>query len=136
MLDDASHALIQVGALRLSVSLTEIRALSYHPEQEQSAKLSYQVELSSEGSSARVSPTAELDVRGLRLAESIEMLRKQIDAASFAGLDVFSVVHGTGEGILAKGIHDWLKTQPAVADYYFARAEDGGFGKTWIRLKT
>ncbi|HBK58632.1 MAG TPA: hypothetical protein DDZ37_04680, partial [Spirochaetaceae bacterium] len=48
----------------------------------------------------------------------------------------FSVIHGTGEGILAKGIHDWLKTQTAVADYYFARPEDGGFGKTWIHLKT
>jgi len=46
------------------------------------------------------------------------------------------VIHGTGEGKLAKGIHDWLKTQTAVADYYFARPEDGGFGKTWIHLKT
>jgi len=135
-LDDASHALIQVGALRLSVSLTEIQALSHISMQEQTAELSYQVELSSDGSNVRGAPAAELDVRGLRLFQALEMLRKQIDAASFAGLDVFSVIHGTGEGILARGIHEWLKAQSSVADYYFARAEDGGFGKTWIRLKT
>jgi len=28
-----------------------------------------------------------------------------------------------------------LKKQISVADYYFARPEDGGFGKTWIHLK-
>lgn len=134
---DAKKVLVQVGALRLPVAAD---ALSLPREEKRKADraaramMSYQVELSdSSGGAPRASP--ELDVRGMRLAEAIETLSRQIDAASLAGLSTFSVIHGTGEGILAKGIHDWLKTQPAVADYYFARPEDGGFGKTWIHLK-
>jgi len=71
----------------------------------------------------------------MRLTEAIEALSRQIDAASLAGSAVFRDPWHR-EGKLAKGIHDWLKTQTAVADYYFARPEDGGFGKTWIHLKT
>jgi DNA mismatch repair protein MutS2 len=134
---DAKKVLVQVGALRLPVAADALslpREEKRKADQAARAMMSYQVELSdSSGGAPRASP--ELDVRGMRLAEAIETLSRQIDAASLAGLSTFSVIHGTGEGILAKGIHDWLKTQPAVADYYFARPEDGGFGKTWIHLK-
>ncbi len=134
---DAKRVLVQIGVLRLPVAAD---ALSLPREEKKKAdltaraRMSYQVELSHSSDGApRASP--ELDLRGMRLAEAIEALSRQIDAASLAGLGTFSVIHGTGEGILAKGIHDWLKTQSSVADYYFARPEDGGFGKTWIHLK-
>nr|HPG96678.1 Smr/MutS family protein [Rectinema sp.] len=77
----------------------------------------------------------ELDVRGMRLSEALDALEHQIDAASLAGISSFAIIHGTGEGILSRGIHEWLSKQSSVADYYFARPEDGGFGKTWIHLK-
>ena len=54
---------------------------------------------------------------------------------SLQGLSLFSIIHGTGEGILGKGIHDYLRRQPAVAEYHFARPEEGGYGKTVVRLK-
>jgi DNA mismatch repair protein MutS2 len=45
------------------------------------------------------------------------------------------VVHGKGDGILQKAVHDFLKTQSVVADYYFSRPELGGFGRTEVTLK-
>jgi DNA mismatch repair protein MutS2 len=39
----------------------------------------------------------------MRLAEALEALTRQIDAASLAGLGTFSVIHGTGEGYWAEG---------------------------------
>ncbi len=133
---DHDRALVQIGSLRLTASLSDLsvsRTVQKHTVP--LARPIYQVELSSSHESGARTVSAEIDVRGLRLTEALEILRKQVDAASLAGLGMFSVIHGTGEGILAKGIHDWLKTQPSVTDYYFARPEDGGFGKTWIRLK-
>jgi DNA mismatch repair protein MutS2 len=131
---DDKRVLVQIGALRLPVAVDALSLPRAGKRKDADTRLSYQVELSgASGGGAKASP--ELDVRGMRLAEALEVLTHQIDAASLAGLDTFSVIHGTGEGILAKGIHDWLKTQAAVADYYFARPEDGGFGKTWIHLK-
>jgi len=133
---DTDRALVQVGSLRLTVPLAELGiARTAKQQSAASQRLSYQVELSSSSEGSGRAASAELDVRGMRLAEALDILRKQVDAASLAGLGTFSVIHGTGEGILAKGIHEWLKTQPAIADYYFARPEDGGFGKTWIHLK-
>jgi DNA mismatch repair protein MutS2 len=77
----------------------------------------------------------ELSLLGMRLEEAISALERQIDAAVLGGLHEFSVVHGKGSGILQKGVHDYLKTQPTVADYYFSRPELGGFGRTEVILR-
>jgi DNA mismatch repair protein MutS2 len=77
----------------------------------------------------------ELKLLGMRLDEATEALRRQIDAASLSGLKAFAVVHGKGNGILQKGIHAYLKNDPSVADYYFARPELGGFGRTEVILR-
>jgi len=77
----------------------------------------------------------ELKLLGMRLGEATEALRRQIDTAVLSGLKSFSVIHGMGSGVLQKGIHDYLKNDPAVADYYFARPELGGFGRTEVILR-
>ena len=78
---------------------------------------------------------SELNLRGMRMEEAAEALRRQIDAALLHGLREFSVIHGTGDGILQKGVHDILKEENAVADYYFSRPELGGFGRTEVILR-
>jgi DNA mismatch repair protein MutS2 len=80
-------------------------------------------------------PKLELSVRGMRLDEALDALRRQIDAAVLAGMKEFSVVHGKGDGVLQKGVQDYLRTESAVADYYFSRPELGGFGRTEVVLK-
>jgi DNA mismatch repair protein MutS2 len=77
----------------------------------------------------------ELNLRGLRLIEALESLRRQTDAALLSGLKSFSVIHGTGDGVLQRAVHGWLKEESSVADYYFARPELGGFGRTEVMLK-
>jgi len=82
-------------------------------------------------------PKAKLEINllGMRLEEALENLRRQIDAAALAGLREFSVVHGKGDGILQKGVEDYLRNDPAVANYYFSRPELGGSGRTEVVLK-
>lgn len=131
---DAKRVLIQVDSLRMPVAIEDLSILPLHKKSNRESKLVYHVELAGPDESSP-KPLPEIDVRGMRLAQALEVLARQIDAASLGGLNVFSIIHGTGEGILGKGIHEWLKTHPLVADYYFARPEDGGFGKTWVHLK-
>jgi DNA mismatch repair protein MutS2 len=80
-------------------------------------------------------PRAELFLIGLRLEEALSALERQIDAAVLGGLHEFAVVHGKGNGVLQKAVHDFLKQQPSVADYYFSRPELGGFGRTEVILR-
>jgi len=77
----------------------------------------------------------ELRIRGMRFEEAMEAVRRQMETAILSGLKNFSVIHGKGHGILQKGVHDYLKSHPAVADYYFAHPDMGGFGKTEVVLK-
>jgi DNA mismatch repair protein MutS2 len=77
----------------------------------------------------------EIKLLGMRLDEALETLRHQIDAAVIAGLREFSVVHGKGDGILQQGVHDYLRNDPAVAEFFFSRPELGGTGRTEVVLR-
>jgi len=76
----------------------------------------------------------ELDLRGYRLQEAIATLERQLDAATMEGLTGFSIIHGTGEGVLQQGVKETLAKSPGVLDYHYARPEEGGHGKTIVRL--
>jgi DNA mismatch repair protein MutS2 len=79
-------------------------------------------------------PVHQLDLRGLRLEEAIARLEQQLDRAIVGGLAEFSVVHGLGEGVLQRAVHRFLKGNRNVKDYYFSTPEEGGFGRTIVRL--
>jgi DNA mismatch repair protein MutS2 len=120
--------IVEIGSLRMSFPETELAALA--PSNEEPKPLIARPDLAS--------PTAaqmEISLRGMRLEEALEALRRQVDAAVLAGLGSFAVIHGKGDGILQKGVHNYLKNDKAVADYYFSRPEMGGFGRTEVVLR-
>ena len=90
-------------------------------------------QISVEHAAAAVCP--ELNLCGMRLDEALAALRRQTDAALIQGLQAFSVIHGKGDGVLQKGVHDWLKNEASVADYFFAHPDLGGFGRTEVVLE-
>ena len=121
--------LVKIGSLKISFPESELTPAA--PEKApSSAHTTWAAEYSSSGNAV-----FELRLLGMRLEDAIETLRRQIEAAVLSNLKNFSVIHGTGSGVLQKGIHDYLKKDPAIADYYFARPEMGGFGRTEVVLK-
>jgi DNA mismatch repair protein MutS2 len=119
---------VEIGSLRMTLAEKDLIPLA--PSREERKPLIAAADLA-----GTRQPQFELSLRGMRLEEALEALDRQIEAAALAGLREFSVVHGKGEGILQRGVHDFLKTQPLVADYYFSRPELGGFGRTEVLLK-
>lgn len=77
-------------------------------------------------------PKLTLDLRGYTLEEALRALDEEIEGCLVHNLSSFSVIHGYGNGILSQGIHDYLKRQKSVKDFYFANPEDGGMGKTYV----
>jgi DNA mismatch repair protein MutS2 len=77
----------------------------------------------------------ELNIRGMRLNDAIEALQRHIDSAMVSGLWNFAVIHGKGDGILQRGVHEYLKNRTSVEDFHFSRPELGGFGRTEVTLK-
>ncbi|MFW6289185.1 MAG: endonuclease MutS2, partial [Spirochaetota bacterium] len=128
----AGSWIVQVGPVRLPVDEHELIPLA--PAETSSTR--------SEGGgfagawagmSAR--PELELDVRGYRLEEAIDAVERQIDQALISGLNDFGIVHGMGEGVLQRGVRELLREHPHVADYSYARPEEGGYGKTNVHLR-
>jgi DNA mismatch repair protein MutS2 len=76
----------------------------------------------------------EVNLLGMRLSEALSAMRRQIDNAILSGLERFAVVHGKGNGVLRQGVHEFLKSEPCVADFYFSRPELGGTGRTEVEL--
>ena len=79
-------------------------------------------------------PAFSLDLRGFRLEEALQAVEKQVDRAVLAGLNEFSIVHGLGEGVLQKGVQEYLKGRRDVKKYFFSHPEEGGFGKTVVQI--
>jgi DNA mismatch repair protein MutS2 len=122
---------VETESVRLTMSEADLIAVADSPV----AKPQVQVELAPRGEGGSAKAVFELDLRGYRLREAVDAVEKQVDAASLQGLAMFQILHGTGEGVLGKGVHEYLRNHPSVADYHFARPEEGGYGKTIVRLK-
>ena len=124
--------LVKVGALKISFPERELTPVQPKGNAGRSAlpPVSWTAEVSASGDAVY-----ELMIRRMKLEDAMEALRRQMEAAILTGLKYFSVIHGKGSGILQKAVHDYLKKDPNVADYYFSRPEMGGFGRTEVILK-
>ena len=80
-------------------------------------------------------PVLELHVRGMRAEEALQQVERQLDAAVIRDWSEFAVVHGHGQGVLRHVIHEYLRDSSAVSDYQDAAADEGGHGKTIVRLR-
>ena len=76
-----------------------------------------------------------IDVRGKKLEDALKVVQDEIEEATLSSLSSFVIIHGLGDGVLMRGIHEYLKKRRDVASYYFARPEDGGMGKTYVELQ-
>jgi DNA mismatch repair protein MutS2 len=120
--------LVGIGSFTMTFNEADLQPLPPSPAKPGAASFDY-------AASDTPRAKAELSLIGLRLGEALSALERQMDAALLGGLSEFAVVHGKGDGVLQKAVHDFLKKHPSVADYYFSRPELGGFGRTEVILK-
>ncbi len=123
---------VQFGALKIQACEKDLRLA----EKQEALKVSaWQYTPSAGGEGQRSEqPVYELRLLGFRTDEALAALQKQIDLCVIHGLNNFSVIHGKGTGALQKAVQDYLEKSPAVKEFSFAPAEDGGFGKTYVLL--
>ena len=76
----------------------------------------------------------ELDVRGERLSDALDIVTHFVDDAIMLGVSPVRIVHGKGTGVLREEIQKYLRTLPGVT----ARDEDirqGGTGVTIVSFE-
>jgi DNA mismatch repair protein MutS2 len=80
----------------------------------------------------KFSPT--IDLHGLRVDAALQQLDHWIDRAIVAGHNQLKIVHGKGQGILRRHIHDYLSRHDAVKKIIQDHNRPGGWGVTWVEL--
>lgn len=76
----------------------------------------------------------ELDLRGQRAADALELLERFLDQAAMAGLGQVRIVHGKGTGTLKREVEAALGRHPLVESSRTGESGEGGWGVTVVAL--
>ncbi|MCI2062259.1 MAG: endonuclease MutS2 [Eubacteriaceae bacterium] len=130
--DDRGKVSVQVGPLKVRVDTGDLKLILEGKEaRKRHASASY-------GNMYRIkakSVPIQVDVRGQNLDEALVNVEKYLDDVFMAGVETVTIIHGRGEGILKKGIHDLLKKSRRVESFRKGGYNEGGEGVTIVTMK-
>jgi DNA mismatch repair protein MutS2 len=129
--DDKGELMVQVGRLKVSVKIRNVIPIS----ENRTPKPKSPQRFGDAGFYKARSCPITINVQGETLDTASMMVDKYLDDAYMAGLKTVSVIHGRGEGILRKGIHEMLKRHKHVTSYQRAGYNEGGDGVTVVILR-
>ncbi|TQS76148.1 endonuclease MutS2 [Ornithinibacillus gellani] len=119
--------MVQVGIMKVKVKRKDLQLMK-QPKQDLSKPLT-----TIKGSGYHVG--IELDLRGERFEDAVMRLEKYIDDALLANYEKVHIIHGKGTGALRKGVQEFAKKHPRIANYRPGSEGEGGSGVTVLELK-
>jgi DNA mismatch repair protein MutS2 len=153
---DGARVAVQVGALRTTVPIADVRVLSGRERRHQARaaaalartprddggkkrdkdrdKAFQTVAATNEGRALARSPDATLDVRGERVDDAVAALDRFLDESLRAEREIIFVIHGHGTGALRNAVRQHVKAHPAVSQFRPGEPNEGGDGVTiaWL----
>lgn len=124
---NGNKAVVVTNGLRLKTSydnLIKVRDAQDIPEPKQQVKVNVERKY--------VKPS--LEIRGMRGEEAMKEVQHYLDNAIASGRNEVDIIHGKGEGILKKLLHEYLDKRSEVKDYEMAPLSRGGAGCTIVKL--
>ncbi|MFA9370643.1 MAG: endonuclease MutS2 [Labilibaculum antarcticum] len=86
-------------------------------------------------STRKLSFKADLDVRGMRGEEALQVVIDHIDDIIMLDVREFRILHGTGGGILRQMIREYLQTVDLVEHFRDEKLQMGGAGITVVTME-
>lgn len=120
---------VQIGALRTWAKLKSValKKRAKHEEQKPEPK-------SRVSTPTVVLPKMELDMRGERADDALDILERYIDQAYIGGMPFVRIVHGKGTGRLREVVRDFLRHHPNVKSFEEGKQNEGGAGVTVVKF--
>lgn len=129
--DEKGNLQVQVGIMKIGVNVKDLMLIESQTKQKKKKNTAYGGIYKRKAQNV----SASLDVRGKNLDDAVMDVEKYIDDAFISGLPSVAIIHGRGEGILKKGIHDMLKRNKSVGEFRRGGFDEGGDGVTVVKLK-
>lgn len=129
---NGDKAVISAGGLRVKTKykkLVKVEDASDRKPKKQKVKVNFE----DGGRYKMVKP--QLSIRGMRGDEAMKEVQRYIDDAVAAGRSDVQIIHGKGEGILKKLVHEYLDKRKEVDGYEMAPISQGGAGCTVVKFK-
>lgn len=126
---------VQIGSLRLRARLNEIQRRG---QDDPAADPKETAPLPERGPARSVglapSPGMELDLRGQRAEEALDLLEDYLDKAFLAGMPFVRIIHGKGTGKLRSEVRRTLQGHPHIVSFDEGQEKEGGAGVTVVKM--
>lgn len=127
--DSKGEVMVQVGIMKINVPLNKLmRDISKKKE----AKKTGGAQLVRQKVN---SVASSIDLRGQNLEEALYNIDKYLDDAYLANLEMVTLIHGKGTGVLREGIQSALRKHPYVKSIRTGDFGEGGSGVTVVEMK-
>ncbi|MEG1886522.1 MAG: endonuclease MutS2 [Oscillospiraceae bacterium] len=130
--DKSGQVLVQAGIIKTRVNLSNLRLIS--EKSEATAKKAKTRNITSNINKVERTAMREFDMRGMNSDEGIMELDRYIDDCLVGGINVISIIHGKGTGVLRKAVHDYLRHSKSVKAYRLGVYGEGESGVTIAEL--
>ncbi len=131
---DDKGAQVQVGSLRVRAKFTDMRKRSRSEIRAKERGHVREYQPINTVPPAVESPGMELDIRGKRVEEALEILDRYVDAAYTSGLPFGRIIHGKGTGRLRQAVRQYLREHSLVSKVTQGQNNEGGAGVTVIHM--
>jgi DNA mismatch repair protein MutS2 len=128
-IDKNDFAEIQMGILKLKAPLRDL--IRANEPIEVNRKKSIDL---SQVSGVGAKYETKLDLRGYRVEEAMWFLEEFVDKALINNAFELRIIHGVGNGVLKRKVHQKLKEYKSIKEYWHPEPEYGGEGVTLVRL--
>ncbi len=120
------EAQIQVGALRLWADLADLQL--------KKRAVKEKVVVKAVSTPNMATPKMELDLRGERADDALDILARYIDQAYIAEMPFVRIVHGKGTGRLREVVREALRENSFVKSFEEGKDQEGGAGVTVVKF--
>ncbi|MDM8160138.1 Smr/MutS family protein [Labilibaculum sp. K2S] len=129
-------AVVAFGSILTSVKVNRLTKVSRSQVKKEEKTYNRTSSLIQEKISKRkLSFKADLDVRGMRGEEALQVVIDHIDDIIMLDVHEFRILHGTGGGILRQMIREYLQTVDLVEHFRDEKIQMGGAGITVVTME-
>jgi len=133
---DRSEADVQMGALRIRVSVDNLERVSKRQASAEERERVQQPAVVVPRYEDRPEVALQLDMRGWRVDAALEELETYLNDAAMSGVSSVRIVHGKGTGALRAAVRQQLAHHPLVKSYTSPPPNEGGDGVTIVKLNS
>ncbi|MBO5806347.1 MAG: Smr/MutS family protein [Tidjanibacter sp.] len=128
-------ATVAIGQITTTIAIDRLEAISQNEYKKQTRPTTARTVVSVDISSRKLAFKDNIDIRGMRAGEAMEVVQDFIDDAIMVGIGTVTILHGKGTGALKEEVRRYLRYIPQVASATDDHPDRGGAGITVVKFK-